>query len=296
MLKLPLYTILKGGLGNQLFIFANSLVYSKIQNKKLILNLIWYETDQLKNLKKNGYQNPDLLKFPLIKSQYHNKLSIISKLVYKVFLVAQKFGDKLILNIASNLDITKVSHKQSHCLIIYGDMIESRFLTGIRDELLGLLKLDRLEEEKLKIYFNKLRTSNNRIVALHVRRGDRIALDTHYNVLSKDYYLRCINDKVNEKDTVLIFSDDLPWCKENLKLRNSIFFENSNPVINFRAMSLCDDFILSTSTFGWWAAWLGNAPDKKVVVPNPYVQDKPMAWRDLVQEGWTQCEATWAKI
>jgi hypothetical protein len=152
MLKLPLYTILKGGLGNQLFIFANSLVYSKIQNKKLILNLIWYETDQLKNLKKNGYQNPDLLKFPLIKSQYHNKLSIISKLVYKVFLVAQIFGDKLILNIASNLDITKVSHKQSHCLIIYGDMIESRFLTGIREELLGLLKLDRLEEEKLKIY------------------------------------------------------------------------------------------------------------------------------------------------
>lgn len=295
MVKLPLHAILKGGLGNQFFIFGNSVAYSRVHKRKLILNSVWYVTDQLKNLEKNGFQNPDLFKFPLIERNYKIGTSRSSKFIYKLFIIAQKFGDKLIGNICINVDNPFSRNKIKHSLVIYGDMIDSQNLNQVRTVLLELLVLNESQELYIKNYLANLRKSTSRLVALHVRRGDRITTNTLCNVLSKEYYVKCLKDLSVENPIVLIFSDDITWCKENFESTNIYFFENADPVVNFRAMMLCDDFILSTSTFGWWAAWLANRTDKKVVIPKPYVQDNPDVWESLIQKEWIQCEASWIK-
>ena len=295
MAKLPLHAILKGGLGNQLFIFANSLAYARVHKRKLVLNSVWYDTDQLKNLEMNGFRNPDLFKFPLIERNYKFDKLITNKLVYILFIIAQKFGDKLTGNICLNADDPFSRNKIKHGVVIYGDMINSQNLNQVRTELRELLVLNQSQELFIKSYLEKFRKSTSRLVALHVRRGDRITTNTLYNVLSKEYYLKCISDLFADDHIVLVFSDDIAWCKENFESSNMYFFETPDPVVNFRAMMLCDDFVLSTSTFGWWAAWLANSRERKVVIPKPYVQDDPTGWESLIQKEWIQREASWIK-
>ena len=73
-----------------------------------------------------------------------------------------------------------------------------------------------------------------------------------------------------EKDAVFfIFSDDIPWVKENLKVNASlIFVDNNNPSPeDMRLLYNCNHFIMSNSTFSWWGAFLGNYLQKKVIVP-----------------------------
>lgn len=65
--------------------------------------------------------------------------------------------------------------------------------------------------------------------------------------------------------TAFVFSDDLEWVKENLKLDVPMEFvancESDNE--EFHLMSLCEHTIIANNTFSRWAAWLNFNPEKK---------------------------------
>lgn len=60
-------------------------------------------------------------------------------------------------------------------------------------------------------------------------------------------------------------------------------------------MSLCDHFILSSSTYSWWGAWLCNNKNKIVIAPNRWFNNtiaygRPMSEqeKDLIPESWVR--------
>ena len=64
---------------------------------------------------------------------------------------------------------------------------------------------------------------------------------------------------------------DINWCKENLKDDRFIFCEGNNDMQDFAIMKSCDHNIVSHSTsFGYWAAFLNENPDKIIVAPETY--------------------------
>ena len=69
----------------------------------------------------------------------------------------------------------------------------------------------------------------------------------------------------------MLFSDDYKWIIRNLKnkIPNSIVISSNEYGFesDFFVMSNAKYFILSNSTFSWWAAFLGKKKNKFIVLP-----------------------------
>lgn len=51
-------------------------------------------------------------------------------------------------------------------------------------------------------------------------------------------------------------------------------------------MSLCKHNILANSSFSWWAGWLNNNQDKKVLVPKKFFNGNKYNKKDLYPADW----------
>jgi hypothetical protein len=120
-------------------------------------------------------------------------------------------------------------------------------------------------------------------VSLHVRRGDYLlsknaAFPEIYNC---GYYDTALN--MFDHDLVLVFSDDIEWCKEYFKNISNIYFISENTYLDLYIMSMCKNNIIANSTFSWWGAWLNKNPDKKVISPHGGFGHQPLS---LIPEEW----------
>ena len=109
-------------------------------------------------------------------------------------------------------------------------------------------------------------------VSLHVRLGDYLLPSTRNTfwgkVLPFDYYDTAINElkKTFSDLKIFVFSDDLQWCKENLKFDVPTEFVEGceHDFEEMYLMSICHHNIIPNSTFAWWGAWLNQNSDKKI--------------------------------
>lgn len=125
-------------------------------------------------------------------------------------------------------------------------------------------------------------------ISIHVRRGDYLNLPNHHPTQKIDYY-ELAYDLIGIKDiNVVITSDDIQWCKDNLKFKNTHFIENETNINDLYLMSLCSHNIMSNSTFSWWGAWLNNNPNKKVVIPSIWFGPSlsSLSPNDIYCENW----------
>jgi len=121
------------------------------------------------------------------------------------------------------------------------------------------------------------------LVSIHVRRTDYIQLaDTHKNQ-GEDYYREAME---NFKDyRPVVFSDDIGWCKENMKwLGDDAVFMDNDQHTDLCVMSWCNGHIIANSSFSWWGSYLGCST---TVAPKNWFGPKgPQDWSDIYREGW----------
>ncbi len=125
------------------------------------------------------------------------------------------------------------------------------------------------------------------ILSLHVRRGDNANEGdwkaAYHPLRPMSYYREALSMMEGKYKTLVIFSDDPQWCRENFSNLNAEFYEGVSrpkehepdfttaPVldwIDLQMMSKCDYHILSNSTYSWWGAFLSN--DKNPIYPWPF--------------------------
>lgn len=131
-------------------------------------------------------------------------------------------------------------------------------------------------------------------VSLHVRRGDYVynskTTATH-GLCSLEYYQEAIHhiSKQVQQPHFFVFSDDISWVKNNLKLDHPHQFVEHNygeeSYNDMRLMSLCRHHIIANSSFSWWGAWLNPKEDKIVVAPKQWFANDTNT-QDLIPQGW----------
>lgn len=129
-------------------------------------------------------------------------------------------------------------------------------------------------------------------VCVHVRRGDyQRPENAHLQVCGPAYYARAAKTAAARwpEATLFVFSDDIEWAKANLDLTGlpAVFAGGGRcAAADLELMARCRHFILSNSTFSWWAQYLGAAADKTVLAPDRwYTTAKASA---LYRPEWTR--------
>jgi hypothetical protein len=143
-----------------------------------------------------------------------------------------------------------------------------------RNELLNIFKFKKEIQDVAQKNISLIKENKNiPIVSLHIRRGDYLKVSSLN--LNSDYYessIKILENKIKNFN-ILIFSDDIEWCKVNITGDNIFYSENNTNYIDMCMMTLCDHNIIANSTFSWWGAYLNNNSNKIVICPEDYIGD-----------------------
>ncbi|MCD7882323.1 MAG: alpha-1,2-fucosyltransferase [Lachnospiraceae bacterium] len=114
-------------------------------------------------------------------------------------------------------------------------------------------------------------------VCLHVRRGDYfLTKNDIYQVCTLDYFNSAVAKmREHTNGRIYVFSDDIEWCQYNLNIKGEHKFVtfNNPDFLDLYLMSNCSNFIISNSTFSWWAQELSSNPKKVVIAPSKWRND-----------------------
>jgi hypothetical protein len=165
---------------------------------------------------------------------------------------------------------------------------ENYFL-NIKDEICNEYQLKNEHNVYVLKYIESIRKTypEHKIIGIHIRRGDYLNPQNGATFLTTSEYNTCYLKRSFkefsdiEKKIYIVFtggsvdinndnSQDVFWCKTNIKDNDStiIYSENNDTIQDFGIMTLCDHLILnSSSTLGWWAAYLNKNLNKKIIVP-----------------------------
>jgi hypothetical protein len=134
-------------------------------------------------------------------------------------------------------------------------------------------------------------------VAVHVRRTDYAAKPAR-NLCTLGYYERSMALCRGRLDQprFFIFSDDLDWCRENLRAPDARLVDTrSEPraVYDLALMSRCRHHIIANSTYSWWSAWLAQTEGQVVISPDRWILNdewSALAMRDMVPASWLRVQ------
>lgn len=133
---------------------------------------------------------------------------------------------------------------------------------------------------------------------VHVRLGDYLEHDG-FGIPGKTYYSEAIR-RANSRgsfENLWVFSDEpekvmsyLPPELARYRVRIIVPPPGECPANVLEVMRLGAGYILSNSTFGWWAAMLSYSPDAKVTVPSPWFFSASFS-HELIPAHWNELPA-----
>lgn len=178
---------------------------------------------------------------------------------------------------------------------IYSPFASPRYFTGIEEIIKKEMKVKTLPSQVNKMMLEQINSCN--AVCVHIRRGDFLEERwKRFQVCNEDYYIKAMNYLANkiENPVFYIFSNtskDIEWIKHNYKFFYQVqYVDLMNPDYeDLRLMYNCKHFIISNSTFSWWASYLSQNSSKIIVTPFKWINEY-MEQIDIYMENMVKIE------
>ena len=289
-----LVTRIYGGLGNQMFQYAAGKSISLSRSEELMLDTSAYGFNGGEN---RTDRDLDILDFnleiisedPIKASQFRSPSGVLSRM--------RSYFDKKILN-KYFYGWHPELYEDNKLNYLDGYFQSKNYAERIHESINKSFKLKREFEIEISAFRKMLQVDN--FIAIHIRRGDYFCnpkIQRWHGICTPDYYEKGIKYLKSRFPNFrfALFSDDLEWSRANIYGAESIFsisqYAKENG-LKLRAsqelslMSECKHFLISNSTYSWWAQYLSSNQNKCVVTPSIWNRNPRSSSIDLIDLAW----------
>ena len=294
----PITVSLMGGLGNQLFQFATGLEVANRAQAPLRFDLSWFDQSLRRTtggLILRPYELGGIADDVEVATPMNGRLS---ELVRHTRDVAVRRGARLVNRLPLHMYVEWDSDFDPRVLELppgthlRGYFASWRYFPSMADEVRRRL----LQSPSLSTWAKEQssRATEDRVVALHVRRGDYLALSSTYGHVAPDYYRRALEviRGLGHEEPVWLFSDDPAGALEFLRgqvLPDHVVVPpaETSSIDSLSVMSSGSALVIANSTYSWWAAFLQERSGRPVVAPRPTWADSRFGEpRDSLLPNW----------
>jgi hypothetical protein len=287
-------TQLLGGLGNQLFQYAAGRRLAHKFNTQLKFDISAFDTYRLRSYRLNNFN---------IEGEFASNEEIL--------LIKKRSKNRIVNKFYEKIDEFKPYYKRNYIKERFFYEYDSEFeflhdnvyLEGYWQnekyfkEIESIIRLEFKLKNDLMNFNKPIREKiegDDNSVSIHVRRGDYVTNEVtnqYHGVCSLEYYHQA-TQKINffiDSPHYYVFSDDIGWAKENIKLDQPVSYIDSGPERDYEdliLMSSCRHNIIANSSFSWWGAWLNVHRNKTVIAPAHWLNDPKINASDTVPENW----------
>lgn len=276
-----------GGLGNQMFQYAFGQELSYLYGEDIVYDMSSYKTDRQRNLALQYFDVDPLKDWETVisekerqkilrkESQYH----VLQRLMREIH-HSDRVGENLFRYYASrgyyfNFDpyfyeLLKVNSENKvaygyfqgepyfrHCI----EKLKSQYVICKKTEMTA-------DESALQ---EQIRSSN--AVCIHIRVGDyKLHKNRRFDVCTPSYFqhgIAYLSSKV-KNPTYFVFTNDPVTVEMTYNLPNVVYVRNLKDYQDMRLMMECKHFLISNSTFSWWASYLSSHQEKIIIVPSKW--------------------------
>jgi hypothetical protein len=285
---------LKGGLGNQMFqyAFGKSLSLKLGVPLKLDVRFLLDRNPSLKHI----FRDFDLSIFNLeLSFATKEEIEKVVKMNFLQKIYRRKINLTYKIFIENYFHYDPRAEKLKDNIYLDGYWQSPKYFISHEAQIKNKFKFTNVLTEQKLVLKNKIISSDS--VCVNIRRTDYLTTSASvYGNCNQSYYingLEIIKQKLTNRSIELfVFSDDIEWCKKNLKFSLPTTFVNHDfSGVKFQdylqLMSLCKHFLIPNSTFAWWAAYLSEQDINKIVIaPKIWFTDMKINTNDLIPDQW----------
>ena len=284
-------TTIRGGLGNQMFIYANARAMALRSGTEMTFNLHYgFDMD---------YQFHRKLELSHLNVDW-GKTNIMATFDYKqaraIRFISRKLGRNILLPQYKYIIEQEPPYFQK-------ELVETRsknvYLEGywqsekyfedykeqIRKDFQIVTKMSDAVEDELQ----KMRQGTDNLVFIGIRRYQDCATTAPGMVLEEEYYnkaIRLLESKISNPKFV-VFTQQPEWAKSHIVANSLILYASPkegelSTIEDMYLMQHCRHAIISNSSFYWWGTYLSDFNDGIVVCPSNFIN------RDMALKKWIE--------
>lgn len=275
------------GLGNQMFQYAFAMSLAKIHDDQVFISKRLFKNEKLREYGLDRFELNSSIKY----IDDYPMRNIEHLLKFNGFKIQSKFNLKNFpLNVFSsfgNRNLYEVPYVAGKTNIYMGSYQSEKFFSNYSEEIKKDFKIKNIRPE-IESIGEKVSKENS--ICVHIRRGDYLKSRLHC-VCKEEYYREAIAVMREKLPNAVFyaFSDDIDWVKGAFP---DLLFNNVSRSMyeDIYLMSKCNHFIISNSTFSWWAQYLSSNTDKIVVAPSRWLNNESVEKDPIYQSNWTLIE------
>lgn len=294
---------IEGGLGNQMFQYAHARKLQALYGGSIVLDIHAFNKKQIRQLSLNNFLLNENVKMESFKDRF----------LYIPYILISKICDRIypIKNLARYRKLGRLGLLRQYQIRSYdsavkpitglgyvtGNWLSDKFFIEASDTVKKELKVKSTISQTSQSTYDEIRDCE--AVCIHIRLGDYLheRWRDKLFICDNNYYNRAISEiKQKVKNPVFfVFSNrhkDFEMIQKDYHFDAPVkYVDLGNPDYeDLRLMYTCKHFIMSNSTYSWWAQNLCDNPNKVVIAPSRFNNYPDWDMQDIYQSNWTIVE------